>query len=127
MRVPRPHEAVDGVAVARHRELELLQVGRRLEFAHPQGVVHDLAREASEVFALGRRPRPQQLGEGVLARELVPVTVVLDPYGAHHGSDPGRKNDNGERGGEGRREKDSAWSCGGPTCTARYISLLPSH
>src|SRR5256885_4528042 len=79
-------------------------VGRE-QLAHPQRVVRDVPGQAAEVLALRRLRGTQQLGERVDAGELVPVAVVLDPDGAHHGSDPGRKNDNDERGGGGRREK----------------------
>src|SRR5439155_27313309 len=34
---------------------------------------------------------------GVLARELVPVTVVLDPHGAHHAAEPRGEYDHAER------------------------------
>src|SRR5439155_14122390 len=63
-------------------------VGRE-QLAHPQGVVRDVPGEAAEVLALCRLRGTQQLGERVDAGELVPVAVVLDPDGAHHGSDPG--------------------------------------
>src|SRR5439155_26113519 len=80
-------------------------VGRE-QLAHPQGVVRDVPGQAAEVLALRRLRGTQQLGERVDAGELVPVAVGLDPDGAHHGSGPGRKNGNDERGGEGRREKE---------------------
>src|SRR2546425_2208517 len=80
-------------------------VGRE-QLAHPQGVVRDVPGQAAEVLALRRLRGTQQLGERVDAGELVPVAVVFDPDGAHHGSGPGRENDKQPRGGGGGRGEE---------------------
>src|SRR3989475_12413889 len=71
------------VAAARDGELQLLQVVRRAGATDPERVAGDRAPQAAEVLALRRLPGAEHLGEGVDVRELVPVTVVLLPAGAH--------------------------------------------
>src|SRR2546425_10169802 len=87
-------------------------VGRE-QLAHPQRVVRDVPGQAAEVLALRRLRGTQQLGERVDAGELVPVAVVLGSDGAHHGSGPGRENDNDEQGGGGGRGEESKRQGGG--------------
>ncbi len=96
MGVERADELSDTVTVSCHRELQLFQGRRRLEPADEQRVALHLPSEAAQVFALGGFPRAEQLGQGVLAGELVPVAVVLDPDGAHEPSQLGREDDAGE-------------------------------
>jgi len=79
-------------------------VGRE-QLAHPQGVCATSRRGSRGTARCCRLRGTQQLGERVEPASSSQWRLFLDPDGAHHGSDPGRKNDNDERGGEGRREK----------------------
>src|SRR5207302_1089383 len=69
----------------------------------PPRVPHHLPFETGEILALRRPARAEQLRERVLARELVPVAVVLDPEVAHHATHGRGQHDDVKR----RRERDT--------------------
>src|SRR5690349_24746589 len=99
------HELIYAVAVARHRKLQLLQVGCLEQPPHEQRVARHVPDQAAEILPLGRRAGAEELSQGVLPRELIPMSVVRDPEGAHEAAEIGRQNDDGYDGRTGSGER----------------------
>src|ERR1700716_4219451 len=96
------------------------------ELAHEQRVTRHVPHEAAEVLPLRRLSGAEQLGQGVLVGQLVPMAVVFDPESAHEAARLGGEENNVEQRGEGRGERYAPWRTEAPVYTARYLSPLPS-
>src|SRR5256885_4763183 len=98
MGVERAPELRHPLAVACYRELQLLQMLGVRDPADEQRVTRHLAHQAAEVLALRRLSGAEQLRQGVLVGQLVPMAVVFDPEGAHEAAGLGGEDDDGELG-----------------------------
>src|SRR5882762_66485 len=99
MGVERAYEPFHTLAVAGNGELQLLQMLGVNELAHEQRVTRHVPHEAAEVLPLRRLSGAEQLGQGVLVGQLVPMAVVCNPESAHQAAGLGGQDDDGERGG----------------------------
>ncbi len=65
--------------------------------ADEQRVTDDVPHEAAEILELRRLAGAEQLRQGVLVGQLVPMTVVLDPESAHEAAGLGGEDDDLKR------------------------------
>src|SRR5438093_3913574 len=97
MGVERAHQPLHTLTVAGNGELQLFQMFGVHEPAYEQRVTGHVAHQAAEVLPLRRLSGAEQLRQGVLVGELVPMSVVFDPEGAHEAAGLGREDDDAKQ------------------------------